>query len=397
VITPVAALGLAAVTLTWLIGWIAPSVRRDEIRTAVVERGPVEATITAAGSVVPEYEHVITSPIESRVSRIFLTPGAQVASGQPIAQLDVAETGAAVQKLDDQVALKENERERTALESARDQAALSTRRDVKALELKALEFEAERSRNYLSEGLFSQDEVRKAEMDAERARIELREIDESLENLKDRLDKKLKGLDLEIAILRKDHSEAARRLRQATAASDRDGVLTWVVPKEGTAVRRGDELARIADLSSFRVQATVSDVHASRVGPGLPVIVESGEHRLDGRITSVRPTVENGIVTLEVGLTESSHSILRDNLRVDVYIITDRVEDALRVKRGPYMTPEGKHAVFVIRGDKAVKTGVEFGLTNFDCYQVVAGLEEGDEIIVSDMSANAHAKEVKLK
>ena len=70
----------------------------------------------------------------------------------------------------------------------------------------------------------------------------------------------------------------------ATAASDRRGVLTWVVPSEGMAVHRGDELARIADLSAFRVEATVSDVHASRLVAGLPVTVRSGDSRLGGRL-----------------------------------------------------------------------------------------------------------------
>ncbi len=394
---PVVAVGAAVLILTGLAGWIAPSIRRRDIRTAVVDRGSVEATVTASGFVVPEYEHVITSPVETRVTRIILTPGAQLRAGQPILELDTGETTIAIQKLDDRIALKENERDRARLDAARRQAALRTQREIKALESATRDYEAERNRMHFAEGLFSRDAVRAAEDQAAMARLELREIDESLANLAESLQKEIEGLDLEIAILRKDRAEEARRLALASAVSDRSGVLTWVVPKEGTAVRKGDELARVADLGSFRVQATVSDVHASRVAAGLPVIVQTGSHRFGGRITRVRPTVENGIVTFEAALDDKSNPVLRDNLRVDVYVVTDRAEHALRVARGPYMTPDGTHAVYVVRGKAAVRAPVRFGLTNVDYYQVLEGLKEGDEVIVSDMSPYVHAKEVKLR
>jgi HlyD family secretion protein len=389
--------GLAAIALVWLVERVRPGVRRGEIRTARVERGAVEATISATGTVVPAYEHVITSPIESRVTRILLKPGDALEEGRPILQLDTQETSAALEKLDDQISLKENEREQALLDHARQKTALRTRREIKALELQSREYEAARCRKHFDEGLFSQDEVRQAETEAERVRIELRQIDESLANLEGTLERDLQGLELELAILRKDRAETGRRLELATAASDHPGVLTWVLPSEGMAVRRGDELARVADLSAFRVEATVSDVHASRILPGLPVLVQSADLRLEGTVSAVRPMVENGVITLDVALAERSHPGLRQNLRVDVRIVVERVEDCLRIPRGPYMTPDGTRAVFAIRGDRALRTPVRFGITNIDFYQILEGLEEGDEVIVSDMSDHMHVTEVKLQ
>lgn len=397
VLVPLGALALVFVAFLLAGGAIAPSVRRGEIVTTVVERGPIEATVTAAGTVVPEYEHVITSPIESRVARILLAPGATVRAGQPIVRLDLGEARAATQKLDDQIALKQNQREEALLESAQQRTALGTRREIQALQLKSLELVAERCQRYLPEGLFTKDEARKAEADAEKARIELREIEESLANLEATQEKRLRGIDLEMAILRRERAEAGRHLAEATASSDRAGVLTWVVPKEGQAIRRGDELARVADLSSFRVEATISDVHAARLSPGQRVLVESGTRRLTGRVTRIRPTVESGAVTFDVGLDDKANAILRHNLRVDVYVVTDRAQDAVRVKRGPYMTPDGTHAVFVVRGDRAVRTPVQIGLANVDHYQVLAGLAPGDRVIVSDMSRHMGAKEVRIR
>ena len=163
------------------------------------------------------------------------------------------------------------------------------------------------------------------------------------------------------------------------------------------AVHRGDELARIADLSAFRVEASVSDVHASKLAVGQAVIVRSGDHRLDGRVANVLPMVENGIVTLEVDLDDPSDSVLRQNLRVDVHVVTDRRKRTLRVKRGSFLTSEGSHAAFVIRGDKAVRTPVRFGLRNIDWYEILEGLEEGEEVIISDMNDRMHVEEVQVR
>jgi HlyD family secretion protein len=162
-------------------------------------------------------------------------------------------------------------------------------------------------------------------------------------------------------------------------------------------VRRGEEIARVADLTAYRIEATVSDVHASRLAPGLPVVVESGEHRMNGRVTNIRPKVENGIVTLEADLDDASDPSLRHNMRVDVYIVTDRAEDALRVRRGSFLMADGTHAAFVLRNGVAVRKPVKFGITNIDYYQVLEGLDEGDEVVISDMSDYMHLTEVKVR
>jgi HlyD family secretion protein len=393
----VAAVATVLAAFTLLTGWIRPTVKRTRIRTAVVDRGPVEATLTATGHLVPEYEHVLTSPVDSRVARILLSPGARVEAGAPILRLDAGEAAADLEKLEDRIELKRNEREWARLDNERDRSGMLTRREIKTLELESREFEADRARRYLGEGLFSQDDVRQARTEAARARVELREIDEALENLATTLKTKLDGLNLEIGILERDRVEAARRLERVTATSDREGVLTWVVPREGTAVGRGEELARVADLSAFRVEATISDVHADRIVSGQEVSVRTGDHRFAGSVERVRPTVENGAVTLEVALEEKSHPVLRHNLRVDVFIVTDREEEALRIRRGSYLMSDGTHAAFVIRGDMALRTPVRFGITNIDFYQVLDGLAEGDEVIVSDMSDRIHLKEVRLR
>jgi HlyD family secretion protein len=378
-------------------GWIRPSVSLARVRIGTVERGPIEATLTASGLVVPRFEHLITSPIDSRVQEVLLEPGAPVSPGDRLVALDVGPTARALEKLDEGLALKENERRRTGIDLKEALADLEGKLRIKELEIRSYEFDVEKNTRLSERGLITEDVLRRSQTDLERSRIERDQLERAVELKRETAEAKLAGLDLEVSILKKDRADAAERLQLATATADRQGILTWVVSEVGAAVQRGEEIARIADLSSFRVEATLSDVHADRVAAGLPVDVRVGELFLRGRVTNVLPTIEGGTLTLEVSLQEPSHSALRQNLRVEVHIVTERKEDALWLPRGSFVTVAGQRAVFVVHGEAAVRTPVEFGLANFAATEIVHGLAAGDSVILSDMSDHAHVREVRIR
>lgn len=387
--------------LSWLVAfapaWIRPSVRRDRIRTAPVESGALEATLTASGTVVPEREHVISSPIETRVLEVLKTPGAVVTKGDPIFELDVNQSRLVVETLEEQIALKRNEAAREQIAAQQKILALEKQIEIKKLELESFEIALDRKQKLFDKGVVSEDDLRSARVDVKRARIELRQLEESVRWTREATDVQLEKLELERRIQEKERDQARRELLLATACSDHDGVLTWAIQNQGTTVRQGDVIARVADLSSFRVEARISDVHGPSLNPGLPARVQVGAEILDGTVRRVLPEVENGVLTVLVDLERSTHAALRPNLRVDVHLVTARKESTLRVKRGPYVRVDDGDAVFVVRGDAAVRTPVEFGIASFDHHEVLAGLVEGDEVIISDMSDYRRVKEVKIR
>lgn len=392
-----AALG---VTLTLLVvflsGFVAPSIPRSHLRTARVERGAIDATLTASGLVLPEHEFVVTSPGPSRVLQALHQPGDTVAAGVPILQLDQGEARLTVERLERQVALKRNEREQARVELENHLNELTGQAAIKALELKSLEFDAERKRKLADAGVVSADDARKVEADLERCRIELEQLEASKRNAERGLQVRLKSLDLEHDILLREKRDAERTLQEGSAASTRAGVITWVQSGEGVSVARGDELARVADLSTFRVEGTLSDVHAGQVRAGLPAIVRTGDLKLRGRVSKVHPMVENGIVRIDVVLDQPDHPALRSNLRVEVDVITDHREGTLVVRRGGLVAIDGDQALFRIRGHEAERRRVKLGITNFESNEILEGLEEGDEVILSDMSDYANRKEIRI-
>ncbi len=130
----------------------------------------------------------------------------------------------------------------------------------------------------------------------------------------------------------------------------------------------------------------------------MPAIVRvSDAVRLEGVVAEVYPTVENGALRFTVALTERAHAALRPNLRVDVLVVTERKARVLKVARGPFAEGAGSRPVFVVRAGRAIRTPAELGVSSFDEVEVVSGLSERDEIIVSDMRDYVHLAEVKIR
>ncbi len=383
--------------LIWIASSLSPAVERIKLRVAAVEIGEVEATLTASGTVVPEFEQVITSPIETRVLKVLKRPGDTILAQESILILDNGAALASFEKHQDQVSLKVNAIEQSKAELSGSVTKLKAQVKVKELEVETNRVKFEQSKQLFSKGIISKNDLDQAELAFERSKAELESlvIDKQNAELSTRL--KIDGLNLELRMLQKDKQEARKELDRATPKPDRNGVLTWTLATEGATVHKGDMVAKVADLSTYRVDATISDIHASRLAIGQAVQLKLGETRLDGALSNILPTIENGAIKLTVQLADKANKLLRSNLRVDVFIVTGRETRNLRVRKPQLVDVEGKTHLFVIRGSRAVRMPVSIGLIGFEFVEIKSGLNEGDEVILSDMSDYKHLKEVRLK
>lgn len=393
----IAPLLVAAIGLALLPGWLRPSLSLARLRTAIVARGAIDASISASGLVVPALERVVSSPLDARVVRVLKRPGAALRRGDAVIELDVADSTAAFERARTDLKVKENQQAQTRLSYERSLVELDSRIDVTALELETRLATFRGQEALAKDGLLSRDELRRAELAVRQSEIQLAQLKDQRASAGKTTALQLDGLALERASLDRDIAERERVLDLATTKSDRDGVLTWVVSEEGALVRRGDVLARIADLSAFRIDATAAAVHSGRIRAGLPAVVRIDDVTLDGRVTEVYPSVENGTLRFTVALSDSSDARLRPNLRADVDIVTDRKTQTLKVKRGPFADGQGTRQVFVIRDGRAVRTPVELGVASFDEIEILSGLTEGDVVVISDMRDYAHLDALTVK
>ena len=129
----------------------------------------------------------------------------------------------------------------------------------------------------------------------------------------------------------------------------------------------------------------------------MPVTVTVNDAMLTGRISAVLPSVENDVVRFTVALDDRSHPALRPNMRVDVHVITDRKPRARIVTLGPFAGGSERADVFVIHGRRAIRTAVQFGLRGAERIEILSGLNDGDEVVVSDMRDYLHLTELEVR
>lgn len=388
-----------ALPIVLLPGWLRPSLDRDAIRVASATRGVVEATLLASGTVVPASERVVSSPLEARVEAKLREPGDVLEAGDAILELDTSEAELELERLDERLAESAADRVEASLALERAITDLEQRIATGALDLELAEYRLEQHRELFADGLISEETLRQREVELRRADIALRHLREQVGHERRSHENRLERLDLDVALLRKERDDAARRLEASAARSPKRGVLTWVVDEVGATVSRGATVARIADLDRFRVEGSVSDAYASRIRPGQAARVRIDDGAtIPGIVTAIHPTIEQGTVRFTVELDAPDDGRLRNQLRADVLVVTERVEDALSVPRGPFFRGVGERQdVHVVRDDVAVRVPVKFGLVAHDRCQIVEGLRDGDTIIVSGAEELRHADRIRIR
>lgn len=396
VVTSLVAVAAAVSCLAATVEWLRPSLDRDAVQRARVQRGRIEATIEASGTVVPLVEQVVSSPVEARVLRVGRRAGDRVRAGDELLTLDIAQSQIEAARLSDTVAQKESQLSELQLRLDESIANIRAQIEQKKLDGQIVRYTADQRARLRAEGLIAEQDALAAATLAKKSDIELRQLDEALARTLRSREAQLAAARADIAMVLRDREESRRQLALAGLRADRDGILTSIIQEVGTTVRRGDIVARIADLSAYRVEASISDVHAARLAPGMRARITLDGELLSGTIESVDPRIVNGVAKFFVTLDQPAHARLRNNLRVDVAVVTGSRSGVLVVRRGALARTNNTHA-FVVRDDSAVRTPVRFGLAGIDTIEIVEGLREGDEVLISDVSEYDDVKEIKLK
>jgi HlyD family secretion protein len=106
--------------------------------------------------------------------------------------------------------------------------------------------------------------------------------------------------------------------------------------------------------------------------------------------------VQNGLIAFDVQLDERKSDLFRPNMKVDVYLVTDRHSNVLKVANGPVFKGGSVQDVFVVANGKAIRRTVHIGMTNFDYVELKDNIRKGEVIITSDMSDYKNVKEITI-
>ena len=373
-------------------------IKKEDFRFGQITVGDIENKITATGLVLPSFEQQINSPIATEIKEMVLTSGAEVQAGDLILKLDEEYVRLQYDALNDQLELRKNNITKLKLEYDKNLQDLDYQDQIKALQLSSLRANLSDLRKLKDIGGATQEEVEQGELNLQIAELEKKQLENELNFKKESITSDRRNLELEVLIQEKSMRELGRKLKETSVKAPRAGVVTWINENIGQKVNEGEPLVRIANLESFRVEASCSDRYANIVKVGLSVDVRINKTTLKGIITSILPAVENNTLEFVVALEQTSHKELRPNMRVEVFIISGKKENVLRAQNGPAFTGAKQQGIFVVNGEQAVRREVQVGLSNMSYVEIITNeLQKGDRIIVSDMKDYDHLETIELK
>ena len=393
------AIGVAAVVcIAVLISFMRSSVNRKDLVFSEVDNGTIEVSVSASGKVVPAFEEIINSPINTRIVEVYRKGGDSVDVGTPILKLDLQSTETEYKKLLDEEQMKRYQLEQLKENNNTYLSDLSMQVKISAMKLNRMEVELRNERYLDSLGSGTTDKVRQAELNFNTGKLELEQLRQQYANESKVKEADLKVKELEFNIFSKSLAEMKRTLDDAQIRSPRKAILTYINNQVGAQVAEGSQVAIISDLSHFKVEGEIADTYGDRVAAGGRAIVKIGNEKLEGTVSSVTPLSKNGVISFIVQLNEDNNKRLRSGLKTDVYVMNAVKEGVLRLANASYYVGRGEYELFVQDSkDEIVKRKVQLGDSNFEYVEVISGLKPGDKVVVSDMSSYKNKNKLKLK
>lgn len=392
------AIGVAGViVVSVLISLMRVGVEEKDIVFSTVDKGVIEVSVSASGKVVPAFEEIINSPINSRILEIYKKGGDSVEIGTPILKLDLQSTETQYQKLLDEEQMRRYKLDQLRVNSQTKLSDMAMQIKVSAMKLSRMKVEL-RNEHYLdSLGAGTTDKVRQAELSYNVAQLEYEQLQQQFKNEQEVAAAELKVQELDFNIFRKSLAEMKRTFEDAQIRSPRKAILTFINNQIGAQISQGEQVAVISDLSHFKVEGEIADTYGDRVSAGGKAIVKIGSDKLEGTVSSVTPLSKNGVISFSVQLKEDNHRRLRSGLKTDVYVMNAVKEDVMRIANASYYVGRGEYDLFVCDSDKEiVKRKVQLGDSNFEFVEVISGLQPGDQVVVSDMSQYKNKNKLKL-
>lgn len=374
------------------------SVKEKDLVFSEVSKGTIEVSVSASGKVVPAFEEIINSPINTRILEVYKKGGDSVNVGTPILKLDLQSAKTEYDKLLDEEQMKRYQLEQLKVNNSTYLSDLEMKVKVAEMKLNRMKVELRNERYLDSLGSGTMDRVHQAELNFETGKLELEQLHQQLANERKVKAADLKVKQLEYEIFLKGLAETKRTLDEAQIRSPRKAILTYINNRIGAQVNEGSRIAVISDLSHFKVEGEIADTYGDRVAAGGKAVVKIGSEKLEGQVSSVTPLSKNGVISFTVQLEDDSNRRLRSGLKTDVYVMNAVKEDVLRIANSSYYVGRGDYQLFVLDGsDELVKRKVRLGDSNFEYVEVVSGLQPGDRVVISDMSQYKNKNKLKLR
>jgi HlyD family secretion protein len=367
-----------------------PTVERSTVWVDTVKRGSVLRQVRGLGTLVPMEGSIQFLPAitEGRVDKILELPGAQVKADTIL--LEMSNPQLTQEALDSAWKLKASEADYKNLEVALASQVLaqkSTSAQAQS-QYNQAKMQADINTELAKLGVISQLSKKVSDQQAEQLStqndIEKQRLTNSSEVLKAQLLAKQAEVEEFRALAQLKQSQLDRlRVRAGI-----DGVLQEQTLKIGQFVTPGTTLAKVVQPQRLKAELKIAETQAKDIQIGQPASVDTHNGVIPGHVVRIDPSVVNGTVTVDVTLDAKLPQGARPDLSVDGTIDLEKMDNVLYVGRPAFGQEQSTVGMFKLEtdGNNAVRAQVKLGRSSVNTVEILQGLKEGDQVILSDMS-----------
>ena len=387
-----------AVSVPALLRWSRADRAVDAARLnfGVVKRGDLDRDVSGQGRVVAALHPTLFAPVAGIVS-LSVKAGTEVKKGQLLARVDSPELRSRLVQERSTLQALQSDLGRQEIAARQGAQRAKQTADTLAMRLAAAERAMTRAEELSQQGLLNKVDFERTKDDLELARLEAENAKQTAQFERESLTFEVQNRRLQVARQESVVLETERQVKQLEIAAPFDGMVANVDVQDRDAVPANAPVMTVVNLSQFEVEFDVAENYASDLLPGTPAEIQYEGKPYPGKVTAVSPEIRDSQVRGTVVFDGTTPAGLRQSQRVSVRLLLERKANVLKAPRGPFVESGGGRTAYVIEDGVATKREIQVGSMSVSEVEVVRGLSEGDQIVVSDTSQFEGARTVLIR
>jgi len=377
----------------------APTLDRSTAVIGVVKRGEMVREVKGNGTLVPQVTRWIPAPADGRVERILVQAGAEVSAGTVIVELSNPQLEQGAIDADFQVKTAQADAENLKVKLQSDNMTQQSQIASINAEYSQAKLQLDSEEQLAKQGLVAELPLKVSRVHvldlANRLKVEQQRLAISGQSTKAQIKAQQSRVEQlqALAKLRREQVDALK-VRAGTS-----GVLQQISVQEGQQLTPGVNIARIADPASLKAELKVAETQIKDVREQQLAIVDTRNGLIHGVVSRIDPAAREGTFTVDITFTETLPQSARPDLSVDGTIELERLRNVLYVDRPAFGQAQNTVGMFKIDpdGQEATRTQVKLGRTSVSTVEILDGLREGDQVVISDTSSLDNYNRIRLR
>lgn len=372
---------------------------KEKLSIAEITHGKFDDYISINGNVAPITTIYMDAYEGGRVTEKLIEEGAMVKQGDIILKLENMNLYEQILASESNLALKQNDLRSTKLTF--DQRQVDGRRSLATAsnDLQRTKRNYEQNKALYEDELISREDYLISKENFELSQKQYDIIKLQTENDDELRETSLKGLDADLARMQKTLSMVYQRLDHLNVRAPADGQLGFLDAEIGQNISQGQRIGQINVLTDYKIEADIDEHYIDRVKRDLIANFERNGNEFQLRVRKVYPEVRNGRFRVDLVFTEDKPETIRAGQSYNIRLQLGESSDATLLPKGGFFQSTGGQWIYVIgsKGDEALRRQVRLGKQNSRYYEVLEGLEAGEQVITSNYDSFGDAERIVLK